>query len=95
MTRKFTPGDKIVVTGNGYALNRLLGSTGTFKSYFDQHSEYVYYMADDGETDSALESDLTLVEPEVKTVEVPGPSVKAQIEAIEAALATLKSTIGL
>lgn len=92
MTRKFTAGDKIVVTGNGYALNRLLGCSGKFKSYFGDDSEYVYYTTDAGDTDSALESDLTLIQPEVETVEV--PSVKAQIEAIEAALATLKSTIG-
>lgn len=92
----FKVGDRIELTGAVYALSKHLGKEGTINSFFD-NGEYAYVEFDDGERDSVrVDSDITLV-PEVVTVtvEVPSPSVKAQIEAIETALATLKSTIGL
>lgn len=89
----FQIGQRVRVVGNEHAYSKNLNRTG---SITEQHGHIFRVQFDDndpegkGQSDTAYAHDLELV-----VEATPFQSVKEQIAAIEAALAALKTTIGL
>lgn len=90
--QQFAYGTRVQVIGTAHAYASSLGRTGTITDFFNDTTYRVSF--DDGRvgsgSDTAYAADLELF-----VEKVISPSVKAQIEAIESLLATLKHTIGL